>query len=70
MLNILGGTKITMSDDMSEETREKRVSQVPLMKDYKEKCGNEVRVSMFKDKLKVVSQGFHSDSIFVLYVIF
>ena len=49
----LGGTKITMSDDLSDETREKRVSQVPLMKEYKTKCGNEVRVSMFKDKLKV-----------------
>ena len=42
-----------MSDHLSDETREKRISQVPTMKEYKEKCGPEMKVSMIKDKLKV-----------------
>ena len=63
----LGGTKIALADDLSDETREKRVAQVPLLKEYKTKCGKEVRVSMFKDKLsvggKVIDPNFSSNKL-------
>ena len=41
-----------MTDDLSDESREKQISQVAL-KDYKAKCGSDVKVFMIKDQLKV-----------------
>ena len=47
----LAGSKIAMTDDLAGETREKRIAQVPLMKEYKAKCSSNVKVSMIRDKL-------------------
>ena len=49
----LKGTKINISDDLPSEMRERRISQIPTMKDLKLKSGRNVKVSMIKDQLIV-----------------
>ena len=49
----LKGTKINISDDLPSEMRERRISQIPVMKDLKLKSGRDVKISMIKDQLIV-----------------